>query len=289
MTGFIDLPTELQRDILELTAIRYPGMAVQLVCLSRNIQQWMEAFLYHTVVLNFPLIRTQHFLQAVDSKPPTFFATKVRRLYLTDHVNFDAAKKILSVCTGLSALACWVQPGPSSLLPILPANPSFHRLSVRIHRLFEHTHAGDKYDILDTLERHPIFQNLTHLDIINPPGAPQSDLPESQSLWMDVWRSLSSLPKLEHISFDIYCPQYHRDIISTLPYLLNNCPNLETLVVVTTSHDVIDAVNTAVEDPRCHVVPYYSYPKTLTGFWDDLSTCGFGGCDFWDLAPRAGR
>ena len=243
----------------------------------------MEDFLYHTVVLNFPLIRAQRFLQAVELKPRTFFAKKVRRLYMTDHVPFDTAKKILSVCTGLSALTCWVQPGPLSLLPILPTNPSLRRLSVRIHRLFERTHEGDKSDILETLEHHPIFRNITHLDIVNPPGAIESLLPESHSLWSYVWMTLTSLPKLKHISFDVYCTEYHRHIISTLPYLLDKCPNLETLVVVTTNRHVIDAVK-AVEDPRCYVVPYYNYPKTLDTFWDDLGRCGYDGRDFWDLA-----
>ncbi|KAL0575621.1 hypothetical protein V5O48_006346 [Marasmius crinis-equi] len=258
----------------------------------------MECFLYHTVVLNFPRKRTQHFLETIDSKPASFFATRVQRLYLTDQVSFDAAKKILSVCTGLSTLACWVHPllglspGPAEpLLPLLSSNSSLHRLSVRIHRLIEWRNDGSN---ITELFNHPIFQNLTHLDIVTPPGAvyPEGhEEKDSPSLRKGVWESLSIIPKLKHISFGqvhIHRTDHHRDIIRSLPYLLDNCPSLEDLVVVTTDHCVVDAVST-IKDPRCRAIPYFSFPKTLDTFWDDLSCGGYGAKDFWDLTTRSSK
>ncbi|KAF9263746.1 hypothetical protein L218DRAFT_864298 [Marasmius fiardii PR-910] len=273
---FHDLPAEIQRDIFELAAEGHRGTATQLALVSKPVQNWIEWSIYHTIVLDFPRKRTQLFLQTLHSRPSSFFATRVQRLYLTDQVSISDAHKILSVCTGVSSLACWAHPGhETGFKPLLGTNCSLSRLSIRIQTLVDST---DNVPF-----HHSLFRNLTHLDIVNPPRYTGTGTEEDEETPKPktaiAWESLCLLPKLRHVTFGQVKMDNHRDIIvRSLPFLLRNCVLLEHLVVLTTDERVVDVLS-ALKDSRCRVLPYFNYPKDLPRYWEDVSD---GGADFWD-------
>ncbi|SJK96926.1 uncharacterized protein ARMOST_00175 [Armillaria ostoyae] len=251
-----DLPIELEREIFELAATLYPGSAYHLTTISKRVQIWMEILIYQTVVLDLPKSRTNLFLRTVDSRPASFFASRVKNLYLT-FVSFPQAWKVLSVCTGVTNLACWTATSSQELLP-LPRQP-LERLSVGIAALMQlcETHKPDF--------SHPAFRALTHLDITEPP---------TSSVDID-WSALYKLPKLTHISIGNLTESRH---LFLLKELLTNCESLLCLVVISDHGEFTKPVSEEIDDRRLKILPYFHHPKDYCTYWKDVQR---GLPDFW--------
>ncbi|KAK0213333.1 hypothetical protein DFS33DRAFT_116651 [Desarmillaria ectypa] len=251
-----ELPIELERDIFELTATLYPGSAYQLTTVSKRVQIWMEILIYQTVVLGFPKLQTNLFLQTVDSRPASFFASHVKNLYLT-FVSYPQAQKVLSVCTGVTNLACWAASSSLELLP-LPRQP-LERLSVNVATLMQLCETR-KPDF-----SHPAFRALTHLDITEPP---------TSSVDID-WSALYKLPKLTHISIGNLTESHH---LFLLKELLANCESLLYLVVISDHGEFTKRVSEEIDDRRLKILPYFHHPKEYRTYWEDVQR---GLPDFW--------
>ncbi|KAG7442647.1 uncharacterized protein BT62DRAFT_996567 [Guyanagaster necrorhizus] len=251
-----ELPTELEREIFELTATLYPGSAYQLTTVSKRVQIWMEILIYQTVVLAFPKSRTNLFLRTVDSRPASFFAGHVKNLYLP-FVSYPDAQKVLSVCTGATNLACWMAT-PSPELLSLPRQP-IERLSVSIATLMQscETHKPAFF--------HTAFRALTHLDITEP----------SNPLVDTDWSALYTLPKLTHISIGNLAESHH---LFLLKELLANCESLLCLVVISDDGEFTKHINEEIYDKRLKILPYFHYPKDYLTYWKDVQR---GLSDFW--------
>jgi hypothetical protein len=95
-------------------------------------------------------------------KPEDFYTRYVQRLFIDDLQKMELAEKLLPLCSNLMSLACWARPDASSqtilrslLSPDTPSLPRLRRLSIYWGCLpidYQSFH-------------HPIFRNLTHLDI----------------------------------------------------------------------------------------------------------------------------
>ncbi|KAF9483147.1 hypothetical protein BDN70DRAFT_874190 [Pholiota conissans] len=262
------LPYELEHDIFELAARAFPGHASKLCTLSKYVQPWMESIIYETVVLELPLITTELFMRTFNSRPPSFFAKNVRRLYTTGVITIHDARRLLTACTGAVEVTCWVYPHAlkDSLLSQLPTQ-NLRRLSIPLETLWGLSPFSTEFTPA-------LFPKLTHLEIVNPQninGAPQIH-----------WDSLAALPSLTHLALgELFSA--HFAFVEPLGVLLDRCPNLTRLVIITRCNAFVDelARSGVVSDERVVVIPEFNAPLNLAEYWDGVRK---GGPEFWMLA-----
>ncbi|KAF5332074.1 hypothetical protein D9758_016262 [Tetrapyrgos nigripes] len=322
-----ELPSELERDIFELTAMTQRGSAVKLALVAQRTRIWMERLLYQTIILD-SAEQVSRFLYTVDVRQPAFFADYVKKLYLTTWAELDTVLKILEVCTGITHLTSWAGPEtpackellstnllPSSLLSALslrstPSYSSLQRMSVKLETLVVNTPpittSKDSLalaNITNTLTSphgpsaaatsmtipaidfsHPVFRQLTHLDIVCPPfyslaqfrssftldtipitqhTTPRSARNTNPVVFRVDWNGILRLPKLRHLSFgELYNPTppwiedsvirrdlaaSHRYLAYLLPLFLERCEHLETLVAITNDDESLEDIDEAFE------------------------------------------
>ncbi|KAJ7613623.1 hypothetical protein DFH06DRAFT_1242449 [Mycena polygramma] len=207
------LPTDLEREIFEITAVRYPRSIPRLVLVAQRVKIWIEPMLYRTLSVVESAYRfqdTQTLRIEVDaslhSKPASFLRSHVRHVALSK-IPTDMAASILSVCTEATSLAIFQTPAAPTLLPLLVPMP-LSRLSVGLAELF----GRPTVDF-----GHPIFARLTHLDIFE--AGWDSD---------HMVSGLSGLPRLTHLSFN---PDPN-ETTPRVPDILASCELLQVLVIL---------------------------------------------------------
>lgn len=282
---------ELEREIFEWTARAHCRSAVNLALVGKRFQGWcvdenmvlldeslrshrIEPIIYETVVLDYPIVTTTLFLRTLKSRPAGFFAQNVKNIYLTSMIPFPQAQKVLSICTGASNIACWADPDSKSdgLMPLLRTRP-LERLSTKLQALC-------RIETMDTISstRYHIslgtFANLSHIDIVNPPG-----------YFISVdWAWLRVLPALTHLAFGDLFSVDHLHMLELFGELLAQCKFLQTLVVI--SHDepfIMELEKNGFYDLRLVLLPSFHYPKSLRDYWEGVRQ---GGPDFWELADQ---
>ncbi|KAJ6629980.1 hypothetical protein B0H10DRAFT_2428046 [Mycena sp. CBHHK59/15] len=223
------LPTELEREVFETTALMYPREIPTLLRVARRVLVWIEPVLYRVVRVNMDNDALMDgVLDAIKSKPADFFHKAVRHLCLDSYVTEDVGLPILEVCTGVVDLALNQQLASPTLLPVL-AKMSLRRLSTSLHSLFD-----GEIDIL-----HPLFTFLTHLDLLDCTNH-------------DVTETLAQIPSfaaLTHLALD----WVRMDMAETL---LENCPRLELLLCLYDELDYKDAQTPHVYDIRFVIGQY---------------------------------
>ncbi|KAJ7621993.1 hypothetical protein DFH06DRAFT_1340987 [Mycena polygramma] len=139
ITGDPVLPPELEREIFELAAAvpnywtkQHVGdMALVLPQVCRRAQSWIEPLIYERISLPPPsnsARRLAMFLETVDTRPASFFATHVKYLDFDGTISLVVVKEVLSVCTGVVNLGCRYT--YCSLAPLLAPLPRLRRLLV---------------------------------------------------------------------------------------------------------------------------------------------------------------
>ncbi|KAF9000397.1 hypothetical protein BDQ17DRAFT_1421173 [Cyathus striatus] len=262
----LPLPVEIIRDIFELAAEENSEYAVKFALVSSWVQQWMENIIYRTVVLNFPVPKTELFMRTFDSKPPEFFARTVKNLHLSTMVPFRDAQKIISVCEGAKRVACW---GSSSsytegLYQILPSH-DVQQLSVKMETLM-----GNESISADT------FPNLTHLEIVNPPYI--------SSKTSFNWETLCLIPNLTHLALGEVFSHHHLYLVDIIQGLLTGCQSLQVLVIITEDTRFLDLLAQAGlnECDKIAVVPHFYSPEaTELDYWKRAE------CEEWNLWQEA--
>ncbi|KAJ7619623.1 hypothetical protein FB45DRAFT_1062985 [Roridomyces roridus] len=188
ITGDPKLPPELEREIFELVvATDFPSdywshqhvgdttLVLPQVC--RRAQSWIEPFIYERVALlqNYngrdPF---SSFLATVDARPATFFAARVKHLYLDRMVPLYAVQRILSVCTSVVSFGC--HHPYTALAPLLSSLPLTRLLVSEVS--FPNPSTPPRWS-----------STLTHLGL-------SSSLPASAST------TLAHLPSLTHLAVD---------------------------------------------------------------------------------------
>jgi hypothetical protein len=234
----------------------------------------MEAIIYETVVLELPVETTDLFMQTFHARPPTFFAKTVKRLYITGILSFSDARALLAACTGATDITCWIYPHTftAHLLPHLPT-PALRRLSIPLEALWGMAPVSIQFTPA-------LFPRLSHLEIVNPPGG-------HPALTID-WAGLAALPALTHVALGELCFGDHAHFIPLLGVLLDACPGLEVLVIITRDELFKDELckSGLDEDERVVVQSDFNGALMVHEYWEGVRK---GGPDFWAMADRAVR
>ncbi|KAJ7600401.1 hypothetical protein C8J56DRAFT_910153, partial [Mycena floridula] len=168
MQPYPDLPEDICRLILETAVEQDRLAALHLVLVSRRVQRWIEPLLYRVIELR-PTKRVARFQWTItaSSKPASFFAIHVQKLFISNVYDTRAIAIILSVCTGVKSLAAW-----SLELPVagITLRSSIRRLSLDVDALRRIRFGNPEY--------------LTHLQFTSPisPALIQSTLAEFTNL-----------------------------------------------------------------------------------------------------------
>ncbi|KAF7346129.1 Zn(2)-C6 fungal-type domain-containing protein [Mycena sanguinolenta] len=166
-----------------------------------------EPFLYRVICSS----SHSAILRLRNSKPPAFFHSAVRHLFLDGVSKHDwsveDANDILRLCTGVRNFAAIGKFSNPGLLPLL-ANMQVQRISVCLEVLF------GGYDSIDL--GHSAFLSITHIDIFDAivPGETK------------ICAYLPALPALTHLCLNNNVPW------DVLQNFLTVCSRLELLVVL---------------------------------------------------------
>ena len=284
------LPYELERCILELAANSCQGLAFKLCTLSKYVQPWydfhlqihlrsrnslnfrMEALIYESIVLALPFQATSDlFLRTFNTRPPSFFAKNVKRLYITGIITFDEAQRVLAACSGAHDVTCWVYPHTlkDNLLQQLPTH-NLRRLSITLESLW-----GMSPRAIDLTPS--LFPKLSHLEIVNPPG-------NHPTLQID-WSGLLLLPSLTHFGLGELTFKDHFRFVDRLGKLLIDRPQLKVMVVVTRDKRLVnELLKYGIDgDGRVVVQSEYNGAVSFEAYWKEVKD---GGLDFWAAAER---
>ncbi|KAJ6518474.1 hypothetical protein DFH09DRAFT_1331835 [Mycena vulgaris] len=180
------LPSDLERQIFELTALSRPVSILSLMRVAYRVKHWVEPLLYRTLVSGvystidgIPSYTAEDFTHIVRTKSAAFLHDSVRNL-LVYSVPEEHTKAILLACSGIENL--WILPPPSS--------PNGSRTAVDFMSL-RHLH-------------------LIHLELFDGLNDEDEDVAS--------WTGIRALPHLTHLSLDTY---RH---LALVPHLLDAWP-----------------------------------------------------------------
>ncbi|KAJ7474575.1 hypothetical protein B0H11DRAFT_2034947 [Mycena galericulata] len=256
------LPIDIEREILEFSALSHPKSIPTLLRVARRVKTWIEPFLFRIMSLRNKIRPSSMnyqmpallLLDILKSKPTSFWREHVRHLSV-GQIRDDEASRILATCTGVSNLALF-HGGMNHLFPLLAVMPLV-RLSASLKALF-----GSATIDFD----HPLLSRLTHLEIFD------------VGPYMDSW-SIGRLPSLSHISFnfpDTWArSDSHRAFFEGVRA---NCGVLEVLVLICDDDRHLRAM-----------MSHYNYfgdntRSVLVGLRDfrrDWELGAEGGTDYW--------
>ncbi|KAJ7879473.1 hypothetical protein B0H14DRAFT_2341367, partial [Mycena olivaceomarginata] len=249
-----ELPYELERQILELSARAHPKHAPQLALVSRYVQIWVEAVIYETIVLGgIGRSKQDLFWSTLSLRPPNFFSKNVRHLHLTSGVSYTRARHLISVCTNLSTLTCWAKSSQHQ------RGAALRRLSIDADMLWPRNGPNTVPDLT-----HPVFASLTHLEIVNP---------RSGFDWSPLLDG--SVPHLTHLAMgDLEAAHAESLIPFFCDALASEDPRLELIIAVSRSEHFLDALALAPDlkdTPRFVCLPSYHHPLGPTEYWEGVS------------------
>ncbi|KAJ6614593.1 hypothetical protein B0H10DRAFT_1950567 [Mycena sp. CBHHK59/15] len=211
----LQFPLDLEREIFEFAFKLNPtdaALRLNLSLVARRVQFWIDILFYDMVTISDKL-HADHFLRLVDSKSPGFFAIAVRILCIPYSVTAAQAHSILSACTGVRLLACWVDYGHSLEPVALPRTVSqlpLRRLSIEFEHFLKIPAAPSTW-----------LAALTHVDLV---------------FWGEIdparLAPLGRLPKLTHVALtSTLAGVAHARLVCDV------CPLLQVLIIVHEPHD----------------------------------------------------
>ncbi|KAJ7465376.1 hypothetical protein B0H11DRAFT_2240186 [Mycena galericulata] len=260
------LPPELEHAIFEISALSWPIAIPNLMLVAQRVKIWVEPILYRIVFLSegepppvegFPRFTFETFLQAIDQKPPEFFKSAVRHLFLDDPHYRDGGRtldSILTSCTSITSLFAWT--ALAVHLSALNALDSLHHLAVNIVDLFGPNPTG--------CFAQPLFYNITHLELLD---FPAEHLPDAAA-------SLSLIPRLTHFA----CGQ--SILCGGLCDVLHSCAHLACIVLLLVHP--MDRIDMKAAGPLLEEMLFVIiYQLDFKVDWLHRAS---GGKDYWALA-----
>ncbi|KAJ7177074.1 hypothetical protein C8R46DRAFT_1078109, partial [Mycena filopes] len=215
------LPSDLEREIFEFAALSRATGIPTLMLVAWRVKTWVEPLLYRTIVVwpthrfasmperidRQPIFRRQPLIQIMKSKPASFFQNAVRHVMISHLPEEDTEGQfILSTCPGIEDL--WTYGIFPYMLPLMS--------SLRLKRL--HCGLSDLLSSTATDFTHPLFANLTHLEVMDSPDQLQSEL--------DKWAGIAQIPNLTHLAFN------DMDFLPLWAIFLDRCPSLRLLASI---------------------------------------------------------
>ncbi|KAJ7241650.1 hypothetical protein C8J57DRAFT_1526817 [Mycena rebaudengoi] len=142
------LPLDLEREIFEIAANRYPE-SIPTLLVAQRVLQWIQPLLYRTLVFRSLLPRDP----AAFCPEPAKLAEYVQNLIIwgTRH-NGNFAPRILSYCSGIQKLALF-GPNPTML-------PALEKMQLRQLTIL---HLQGLFGVAVIDPTHLLFCALTHL------------------------------------------------------------------------------------------------------------------------------
>ncbi|KAJ7156204.1 hypothetical protein C8R46DRAFT_429191 [Mycena filopes] len=188
-SAVVDLPPELEREILELCALYYPRSIPRLVLVAHRFNEWIGPLLYRTLIFDdpsysisllptdtLPVYSTRRIAPLGHDAPLPALAA-VRHLFLSSTTDSAASTALLAACVNLENLS--LMGASAEWIPLISRLPLRH-LYAPPPRLIP---------ALGTT-----FPHLTHLEIFESrPSSP--------------YDTLVALPQLTHLSFHDYQPE----------------------------------------------------------------------------------
>jgi hypothetical protein len=231
-------------------------------------QPRIEPIIYETVILIGNSYVDSLFIRTFDSKPASFFAKHVKHLCFGCSASLADGKRILSACTSVNDLACWMDiTGRTTDLNNLPLNIPFRpkRLSVNPVLLFEGSGTPDFGSSM--------FQCTSHLEIMWP-------------VRFFDFSTLDLIANLTHLAFSLWDMPRSPPITPTLNHALSSCQSLEVLVLLISKgskslsmRQSRQLVGFDSQDPRVVLLPcHLNFAEWKQG--------AQGKTDFWVFAER---
>ncbi|KAJ7059600.1 hypothetical protein C8F01DRAFT_1084745 [Mycena amicta] len=237
------LPTELEREILEITARLYPEMRYTLLFVARRVLIWIEPLLYRTLILDniatFPL------------KPRHLLAAHTRHIGLL--FMHDTTTEVLRLCTGISHAAISQLVATETFHDSFRALRQIRCLACYADALFHSVPLSREDAAL------PVFASLTHLEFFD------DEIPTS------LLDFCAGLPVLTHLALN----DTEDNRWTTMEHLLMRCTNLQLLVLLAISQDEAESiaydVPRSLSDVRFVITWYESWHEgalDCRNYWD---------------------
>ncbi|KAF8178654.1 hypothetical protein K438DRAFT_1977885 [Mycena galopus ATCC 62051] len=251
-----ELPSELEREIFRL-AFRSSGrdtrvpLKLTLCLVARRVQFWIDPLSYALVTLKDEL-HAGKFLGLIQSnlKSPDFFKA-VETLCISFKVAGATACGILSACTQVRSLACWVDMKDSPELPFLVSRLPLHRLSIEIGH-FSNIPVAPSTSIW--------LSELTHIELIPWRWRYYSD---------QVLSNLCHLPSLTHVAFD----PGKMNGTGRAAMICSCCSCLQVLILLETHSEPMDDYRVVLGQRKSNLVEDWEAPYFgLEDVWSRAQT-----------------
>ena len=175
----------------------------------------IEPFVYKTVLLRGPEHAAQFLGALINDRPPEFAQSYVKALCIRPSIPLGLTIQLLTTCSGLESLALWIPPqsDTADLINLLSSLP-LTSLSLVLASIQPTSYRNP------VLQNHPVFVNITHLDIVDH--------------WM-LWTSthgIENLPLLTHVAFRFWS---RGSVSAALSTILRESPKLRVLILLADS------------------------------------------------------
>ncbi|KAJ6496190.1 hypothetical protein C8R45DRAFT_985172 [Mycena sanguinolenta] len=270
------LPPELERTIFEIAARSRPEKIPILMLTAWRIKHWLEPLLYRAVSLSntfggqgFPIVPADVLLRAIANAHSSLLQAVQYVYFEPMPVSPESSwilDALLSACPRITRFFCTSSSSFSSNLQALASLYCLRRLTISTTTLFP----SQSPDFA-----HPLFRNVTHLELL--------DIPPAHNIDTSSYAGLAFMPRLTHISLN-----YTR-VFSELYPLLEEMPHLQCMVLL--SPPSIRQQNM----PGPHPLDDRFVHIGQTNFFRDWISSLQARGDYWDVAEafiaarRAGR
>ncbi|KAK7050174.1 tyrosinase central domain-containing protein [Favolaschia claudopus] len=257
-------PPEIEREIFETTALKYPNFAPTMLRVAWHVHAWIEPLLYRVLVIDSEPIALA-LISAMSRKSPEFFHNAVHHIAVpldssTGVPNrlFSPLEQVISLCTGVRSFGCMDAFLNPRFIPIFTGMHDLRRLSCCLEVLFDTL--IDKENSIDlTL---PFFNTLTHLECF--------DFRPNSCVFI---QKLLRLPKLTHLGIpEEYLRTAEQDgLFATLA----ECPRIRILLF---QYDGSPRAYEAMKQP--HIYDPRVVLVVSCG-WDDWKAEARGALRYW--------
>ncbi|KAJ7273942.1 hypothetical protein C8J57DRAFT_1714911 [Mycena rebaudengoi] len=269
--GGVILPPELECAVFETAALMDYKNIPTLLRVAQPFHTWLQPLLYRVIVWARPGTDVSwHRMPPLwpdELAPARTAPLHVRHLVLYSMgISTTQVKNLLAVCTGVRNLVFYG----------FATDPSFIPYIDRIRPLMLGLNAAELFAGPPDFA-HPLFTNVTHLDLWDTDSFPAYS--------EDSWRSLALLPCMTHLLFylDFYLEE---DVpVRHLHILLSDSKLLRALIIMWVNWDVYEEVckNAGAKYPTNDV----RFVMTLSNnFLSDWIGGAWGRADLWDRADE---
>ncbi|KAJ7034274.1 hypothetical protein C8F04DRAFT_1260036 [Mycena alexandri] len=266
------LPPELERIIFEMAALLRPTTIPNLMRTAWRVKNWVEPLLYRTVFIQrilstnyridgFPRLTVQGLHQQASIKPPGFYQSPVKHLYLDCDPWFDAVEEVeylLKVCGSVEALA--LVGNPRLELTALSADLLPYLRRLKVHFVSFRGGWGVQFT-------HPSIRNLTHLELLDVDWHLHTET---------LFAGLTLMPHLTHFAFNTL-PYTFASTLRAMCDGLRANTRLSHVVLLSWNPDELRAAEILAKDIRFMCIKQVDYRADWVRGADS-------GHKFWELA-----